>query len=198
MISFMVIAAPRSGTAWAANWLTNGLNHCIHDPLWDYHYAELDKIEMPGKMIGVACTGMALWPDWINRHPAPKVILHRPQNQVNESARRLGFPPCPSGIFKGLDLIRGFHVEWESLFHRDHARDIYEHLLLPEPFDEQRHEMLCTLNVTSNIEARRQNPRVFDKLRAEGIPAIDDATPDQRPLQPAAGPADAAGHKDPD
>lgn len=178
MIHFMVLAAPRSGTAWAANWLTNGTNHCIHDPLYDHHYGDLDRLQMGGKSIGIACTGLALWPDWINQHPAPKVILHRDPKEVNESCRALGFPPCPTGIFKGLQKVRGLHVDWSQLFVPEHARNIHEFLLI-EPFDGIRHEMLRTLNVSSNLEVRKQNPKVIDRIRAEGMPAIDDATPPQ-------------------
>lgn len=194
----MIIAAPRSGTAWAANWLTCGKTLCIHDPLWDHHYGDLDSLEFPGKeIVGVACTGLALWPDWINAHPAHKVILHRDPKEVNESCRRLGFGTVPVGLFKCLDKLRGFHVDWSSLFNSAHARDIHEHLLV-EPFDEVRHHMLCTLNVTSNYEARKQNPTVIDKIRAEGIPASLHGTSDQRPGEPATYPPNAPSHKDTD
>lgn len=194
----MVIAAPRSGTAWAANWLTNGTNHCIHDPLFDHHYGDLDAIELPGRDIGIACTGLALWPEWINNHPAPKVVLHRDHTEVNEACRRLGFPPCPPALFRGLMRIApAFHVDWRSLFIPEHAREIHEHLLI-EPFDSVRHQMLCRLNVTRDLKQLRQNPDVLAKLRAEGIPAIDYGTPDSRSEEPATDPADAAGDKKPD
>lgn len=171
MIEFMVIGAPRSGTAWAANWLTNEWNHCIHDPLWDHHYADLDKLHplYPGKTLGISCTGIALWPAWLNEHPATKVILHRPPAEVNESCRKLGYPPCPTQLFRGLLQIRGFHVEWRSLFDSDHARDIHNHLVV-EPFDGVRHDMLRALTVTANVKLRKQNPEVLERLRAEGIP----------------------------
>lgn len=197
MIKFMVIAAPRSGTAWAANWLTNGSNHCIHDPLFDHHYGDLDRLEYPGKTLGIACTGLALFAEWVNQHPAPKVILHRDRTEVNAACRALGFPPCPKEIFRGLARIRGFHVEWQSLFNPAHARDIQEHLLI-DPFDGVRHEMLCRLNVTRDLKQLRQNPEVLTKLRAEGMPAIDNGTPDSRPSEPAGDSADAPGHKNPD
>lgn len=193
----MVIAAPRSGTAWAANWLTNGSNYCIHDPLFDHHYGDLDRLEYPGKTLGIACTGMGLFADWVNQHPAPKVILHRDRAEVNEACRKLGFPPCPGEIFRGLAKIRGFHVEWQSLFDSARARDIHEHLLV-DPFDGVRHEMLCRLNVTRDLKQLRQNPDVITKLRAEGIPVIDNAAPHTRPLESASHLADARGDKKPD
>lgn len=197
MIKFMVIAAPRSGTAWAANWLTNGSNHCIHDPLFDHHYGDLDSLELPGKDIGIACTGLALWPDWVNEHPATKVIVHRPSDEVNEACRKLGFPVVPPALFRGLKKLRGFHVNWTSLFIESHARDIQEHLVI-DPFDAVRHQFLCGLNVTRDLKQLHQNPEVLAKLRAEGMPAIYNGTPDSRPSEPAPDSADAPGHQNPD
>jgi hypothetical protein len=164
MIKFMVIGAPRSGTAWAANWMTCGDMHCIHDPLWDHHYADLDKLEMGEKGIGVACTGLALFPDWVNSHPCRKVILHREPKEIQTSLRAAGYPPCPRAIFKGLEEIQGMHLDWTALLREPNI--IWRHLFQCEA-DLERHRFLCTLNVTANTNARTQDPEVLKRLQAE-------------------------------
>lgn len=167
MIRFMVLAAPRSGTAWAANWLNDGQVRCLHDPMWDDHYADLDQ-KYPG--FGIACTGIALFHEWVNAHPAPKVILHRPRDEVNASLAGEGLPRCPPLLFKALEQIKGLHVPWTDLFRN--ARPIWDHLLPPLSMNGRRHAFLCTMRVTAHWRARVQNPNVINRLRAEGMPAI--------------------------
>lgn len=89
MIDFMVIGLPRSGTAWAANWLTTDTTFCLHDPLAKYHHTELDGL-VSDKRLGVACTGLWTQPEWLNAHPAKKVILHRPLEEINRSLKAIG------------------------------------------------------------------------------------------------------------
>lgn len=165
MIKFMVIGAPRSGTAWSSIWLTHGNTLCIHDPLWDYHYRALDGLNFGEREIGFACTGMALFHEWVNEHPCPKVVLRRDPKEVNESLRQAGFPPCPSAIFKGLDKIKGaLQVQWTDIFRS--PREIWEHLMI-EPFDGTRHLHLARMNVTANVHTRSQNREVADLLLQE-------------------------------
>lgn len=165
-IKFMIIAAPRSGTSWAANWLNTPDRFCFHEPLWDFHYQDADQLEFPGKEYGIACTGMAFWWEWLNDHPAPKVILHRPPNEVNASLRKLNLPPAPSALFKSLDKVNGLHRPWTDLY-RD-PRALHEHLLFTEPFDELRHRFLASMIVNTNYVARVQNMDVWKRLKAEG------------------------------
>lgn len=144
----MVIAAPRSGTTWSANWLTTDSTVCLHDPLWTRHYSELDAIESK-KTLGIACTGSALFPDWLNSHPARKVILHRPLAEVDASLEAIGLPACSRGWHGVLDRINGMHVTWRALW--ESPRLIYEHLL-QRPFDAERHELLRQMRVQPDFE----------------------------------------------
>jgi hypothetical protein len=161
----MVIGAPRSGTAWAANWLSTGEQLCLHDPLWDRHYTEFDAIEHP--RLGIACTAMARFHPWVNKHPAPKVILHRTPDLVNDSLVRLGLPPCPQQLFLDLWKIRGLHVEWTDLFN-ENAANLHAHLKLG-PFDAARHGLLRDMRITANWQERqrRQNPEVVARIVKE-------------------------------
>lgn len=162
----MIIGPPRSGTAWSANWLTCDDRLCLHDPLYDHHYRDLDAIDIPSKQMGVACTGLALFHEWVNDHPAPKVILHRDRAEVNRSVAAIGFPPVPHALFEGLDMLHGLHVPWTDLWRS--PQHIWNHLCI-DPFDRHRHGLLATMNVTANVHTRVQNMDVLRRMREEGF-----------------------------
>lgn len=145
MIDFMVIGLPRSGTAWAANWLTTDTTLCLHDPLAKYHHTELDGL-VSDKRLGVACTGLWMHPEWLNAHLARKVILHRDRAEVIQSLDNLGFGELP---FPSLDHIVGLHVAWTDLWERPES--IWAHLV-GTPFDAERHALLRELNVQVDFD----------------------------------------------
>jgi hypothetical protein len=141
----MIIGHPRCGTAWAANWLTTDTTHCIHDPMAKFHHSDLDGLES-SKRLGVACTGLGMFPDWLNAHPAKKVILHRDAQEVAQSLDRIGFSMLP---FPDLSRIEGMHVAWTDLWNKPWG--IWHHLI-GTPFDSGRHEMLKELNVQIDVD----------------------------------------------
>jgi hypothetical protein len=163
MISFMVVAAPRSATAWVSNWLTTDKSLCYHDPLFDCRYEELDAL-VNDRIIGMACTGAALFPEFINAHPARKVILHRDKKEIDASLKALNLP---TDYHADLHRIRGEHCQWRDVF--DRPKIIYE-FLLNQKFDAERHRLLCKLNVQRDLRFihddshwRLENaPHVFD------------------------------------
>lgn len=163
----MVLAAPRSGTAWAANWLNTDNTRCLHDPLWRHHYDDLDKIESD-KDLGISCTGLALHPTFLRHHLARKVVLHRPFKEINDSLARLGQNPLGKVWETALDQIPGMHAYWDDLFHPIKARPIYEYLL-DRRFDPERHHELVDLNVQMNFGSvtinKAANARMFEDLR---------------------------------
>ena len=159
MIEFMIIAAPRCGTTWAANWLSTDSTLCIHDPLYTKHYSELDSI-YSNKMLGVSCTGLYHFPDFINSHPARKVILHRPIGEINKSLELLGLPGVRDEDINRLNTIKGKHFAWTELF--NNPSEIYEYLLLKR-FDSERFNQIkhiemqprfCSLPVSKEVTAR--------------------------------------------
>lgn len=154
MLRFMVLAAPRSGTAWAANWLTCGTTLCLHDPLWDIDYRQLDQLAATHGDLGVACTGLGLMPEWVNAHPAPKVILHRSAHEVAASLRAIGLPPPAPALYAKLWDIEGLHVEWTDLFIDPATIHGY---LRRGRLDEARHKMLRSMRVTSKWTERAAN-----------------------------------------
>ena len=155
MVEFMVLAAPRSGTTWASNWLTTDKTLCLHDPLWTHHYSDLDKITSR-KMVGVACTGLYMFPDFVNSHPARKVILHRDEKEINVSLEAIGLPTL-SNTEKDLCKIAGWHMDWKQIFTKPKA--IYEFLTDLE-FDEERHSLLKEIEMQPNFEGLTINRKV--------------------------------------
>lgn len=165
MIEFMLIAAPRSATTWASNWLTTDATLCLHDPLVKWTLDELDTIESP-KRLGIACTALALFPEWVNAHPARKIILHRELAEVDESLERIGMTACSRQWEGVLDRIDGIHLDWQILFDPLRARYVYEHLL-NLPFDAERWAVLREVNAQPNFRTVSVNKAATARLMSE-------------------------------
>lgn len=165
-VEFMVLAMPRSGTAWCANWLTTDRTLCLHDPLWSHHYSELDGLRYAGRRLGVSCTGLPLFPEFLARHKARKVILHRPIAEIEASLEQLGQPALGAAWEGALDRITGLHVDWADVYKPEKAAGIYE-FLLQKPMDFERHELLARLNIQMAFEQIKVNTEAAEKLFAE-------------------------------
>lgn len=164
MISFMVISGERSGSTWAANWLTTDTTLCIHDPLLRWRAGELDGIyPLMTKRKGVACTALQLMPEWVNAHPAKKIILHRPTEQIAKSLDAIGvdsvFTP---GTEDRLNQIKGCHSHYEDLFDPYCARVMAEYLGVP--FDAHRHAELVQMNIQPQWAAVKVTKRGIEPL----------------------------------
>lgn len=160
MIKFMVIGLPRSGTTWAANWLTTEKTLCLHDPLNEYHYKELDSLDAGTRELGVSCTGLYLFPEFLNRHPARKVILHRPVGEIKASFKR---NDMTVRLFKpeNLNKIEGMHVQWTDMFIR--PEKIYS-FLMRRNLDVLRHDQLKTFNIQADLNKTRRNGILLKEL----------------------------------
>jgi hypothetical protein len=163
MVEFMLIAAPRSGTTWAANWLTTDTTLCLHDPLFTHHYRDLDSLTSK-KRLGVSCTGLYNFPEWVNAHPAKKVILHRSPIEVNSSLERLGLPALPLSSFNALAKLNGFHCDWLELF--ESPDRICNALGLGE-VDFERHAQLRQMLIQPQFGVLSVNPAVVQQLITE-------------------------------
>lgn len=159
----MVIGPPRSGTTWASVWLSTHATHCLHDPLFEYRHTELDRIRS-GKALGISCTGVAMFPDWLANHPARKVILHRDIVEVNVSLGRIGLPLMPLHWDDRLWDIPGHHYPWTALF--DDPRGIYEHLTGLE-FDAERHSVLRMARIEPDLSRIRINAAHIQQVMAD-------------------------------
>lgn len=158
-LSFMVISGERSGSTWAANWLTTDTTHCIHDPLLRYTLDELDTI--PGDHVGISCTALQMTPDWVNAHPAVKVIIHRPDIEIAASLQRLGGNEI-EGTSGRLNQIAGHHVKFQDLFDTASACDIAA--ILGVPFNPRRHAELVQMNVQPQFSAVSGTERGVNQL----------------------------------
>lgn len=147
----MVLSAPRSASTWTANWLTTDKTLCLHDPVLQHRVEALDALPCD-RMLGVSCTGMALLTQFVNAHPAPKVVLHRDLDQVNQSLCRIGLSRVGPIWDKALDKIEALHVPYRDVFDPDCARIIWEHLLPNLPFDVARHANLRAMHVEPNFD----------------------------------------------
>ncbi len=132
---------PRSGTTWAANWLTADGTLCLHGLSGTKHRTEWDSVRCGNRRIGVSDTVIGAFPEWLNDHPARKVILHRPVAEIHESfGGEIEVPTVD------LSKINGFHVHWTDLFER--PMPIWNHLM-NATFDPVRHEMLVGFQINT-------------------------------------------------
>lgn len=171
MIDFMIIGLPRSGTTWASNLFTTDLTLCHHDPLYSLHYTEWDTC-LPvadGGRTGISCTGVWRWDDWINAHPAKKVILHRDVAEIQKSMREIGLPDMDLAYGdQQLHKLSGFHVEHHDLFDPVKCQTLHEYLL-PSciPFNRKRHQLLVDIEMQPKFTGLTINTDITRRLIIE-------------------------------
>ena len=160
-IAFMIIGAPRSGTAWAANWLTTDRTLCLHEVLFNRKPEEVDQIPC-SRVLGLADTGLWHFPEWVAAHPAKKVILHRRDSEIQDSLKRAGFPYLDGRYWHALHDMQGLHIDWRVLF--DGPEMVHHYLFGDTPFDPERHALLTKLNVQADFEKIDPDPVVTRAL----------------------------------
>lgn len=172
MIDFMIIGLPRSGTTWASNWLTTDAIHCVHDPLYTEHYSDWDErlpaLAPAGASVGVSCTGIWRWADWVNKHPARKVILHRDLGEIQQSMAEIHMPGHVGlAEEEALNSVIGFHVPHSDLFNTEHAEEIWNYLVPGQPFNAHRHRALVQVEMQPQFSGLSVGPEVMRKLMSE-------------------------------
>lgn len=150
MVRFMVLSAPRSASTWVANWLTTERTLCLHDPVLEHDPDHLDSIPT-ARRLGVACTGLALLPDFVNAHPARKVVVHRDRAEVDRSLIAIGLSALGPRWTHALEDIQGMHVHYGDLFDPKRAKQIYEYLT-EAPFDLERHTQLRQMHIEPHFK----------------------------------------------
>ena len=159
----MVIAAPRSGTGWAANWLTTDMSLCYHGlsaraPMERWQTLESDR------MLGTAETALWWAAEMLNLYPARKVILHRDPAEICASLQMPELLERIEHMQTSLCDIDGMHVRWDQMF--DDPAPIYEHLL-QRPFDGERHAELVRLQVTCMPKRVTFDPDAVRQMQLE-------------------------------
>ena len=153
MIDFMVLALPRSGTAWVSNLLTTDTSLCIHEAFMDHSINDLDARSYDG-MLGIAETSAFTKVDEINQHSAKKLVIERPLNEVNESIAKLGFKAMPSYSADLMIQLKGYRIAYKDLFNYEIMAEAYYYLLRKE-LNQERHKMLCQMNIQNTAAIER-------------------------------------------
>lgn len=149
MLKFAIIALPRSGTTWAANWLSTRTFHVKHDPLYSAHYMDWGRL-----YDAVSCTGIWRWPRWVYGYPCKKLILHRPLAEVNASLASIGFPEISEEKAATLKELKGddiMHLDHKALFDPEAAKAIWRWLDHPGTFDAAWHAELVRMRITPDM-----------------------------------------------
>ena len=164
MIAFRVYGLPRSGTTWAANWLTTGQTLCWHDPIEWALPADIEEwAERQPAKAGISCTGTWLrdWPS-----DAPTILLDRPTDEVQESLVRNGLPPLPDWAIMRFRSLPFRRVELRELLQPGMAQEVWEYLLPGVPFDAARHEQLRKMQIQpSAAEMQRIRNAITERTR---------------------------------
>jgi hypothetical protein len=141
-VNFVITGLPRSATAWLANWFTTDHSVCWHEALMDHSMEELLGFESD-ELFGISETSLCTMdPLAVNALPVPKLVIHRPLDEVNRSLVDLGFPPGMTEEHeKNLWDIGGFHLKFEDIFDEDKFRVAHE-WLIPIEFNPDRYALL--------------------------------------------------------
>jgi hypothetical protein len=177
-LDFIILALPRSGSTWAATWLTGDATFCWHDPIWTTHYEDVPEAaarRAGGRLAGISDTGLWRWPEWIARQPARKLILQREPREVAASLARQGLPPLPRDAFTALDGIEGRRASWTDLFDSKRAAELWAWLTDGLPFDRERHEELVQCDVQPRLSMVKRDWRLNQRLGAEILARKDTA-----------------------
>lgn len=149
MMRFAVVGLPRSGTTWAANWLTSDGVLCLHDPIATHAPATLPGLDL-GRPFGVSCSGLWAWPDVLRDLEAagvPVLRLVRDPVESNAELCALGLPALPDWLQSRFDRGPGLSVPFADLWNEAGARRIWSYLRPGVRFDVERWAMLRDIQV---------------------------------------------------
>lgn len=154
-MNFLITGLPRSGTAWLANWFTTDYSTCWHEALTEYSLEELARVRTDG-LFGVSETSVCcLDPAEVNALPIPKLIVHRPLEEVNRSLVTLGLPGAMTNQHvSNLKEISGTHIDFRDLFDLVRFRAAHERLV-PLRFNAERFRTLSTFVVENHTAVMR-------------------------------------------
>jgi hypothetical protein len=183
---FLILALPRSRTAWLANFLTHGRVRCAHDlshlaptPAEVPQFLRALAAAAPGEIrfSGNADTSQALiLPQLRLAMPeAPLVVIRRRPAEVVDSFARLGHRWGGRIVRHLLPYVEAaartpgaLVLDYEDLHEESAVRAVQAHVAPGEPFDAGRWVMLRDLNV--QITAAR-----MDEMMTEAGEAGHDA-----------------------
>ena len=165
---FALLGLPRSGTTWAANWLTAGAAICLHDPVADTPPGDIPALDL-GRPWGLSCSSLWLWEDVVRDLAArcPVVIVERDPAESNAELQAMGLPALPGWMHEVFARVPGLRVPFSDLWSEEGAARIWQHLRPAEEFDAARWRMLRDMRVTPILERVTICGGTLEALRAE-------------------------------
>lgn len=189
---FIILALPRSRTAWLAHYLTLGSEFLIgHDTLVECASIEDFLGQFASGMAGTVETGAMLgWRLLRARMPSAHLVtVHRPVSEVEASLRKFGLAPdlaeleARNGLLEACAMSPGTQsFAWEDLSLPLVGQWLFEHLL-ERPFDEAWHQRMCEVNIQVDMIAR--SSRLWEnRQRLAGLKAqVAKATAELKEVQ---------------
>ena len=157
-INFFITGLPRSGTAWASNFLTWKDSTCYHELLYQIEdisiYNEiLDSSS--GRFTGDSDTMLVYLLPWIKKeYPDSKFIfIKRDVEEVRKSLKNNGFSTLNLDELNrqlewNIEHIDGMVIDFKDLF-EDFER-VWNYIGIPS-FPHERHDMLKTTRIDNAI-----------------------------------------------
>lgn len=170
MLDFAILGLPRSGTTWAANWLTAEKSHCIHDPLNNLFVKDLESLSLDGKMVGVSCTGLWRLRDWCLHNIKRIIVIDRNIADINKSLSEIGLPIIDYQDFIEFSELPFKRINFSDLFNEEKAKEIWR-FLIGDGFDSDRHKLLCEMNIQPAFNRINPNPEIVGDYvkRLQGV-----------------------------
>lgn len=145
-LDFLILAMPRSGSAWLANFLTYGDCFCYHDPMAEGSL----ELPRPTPIVGAVDTGLWNLPKQV---PAvPRLFgLRREPRRVSRSLRQLDLPAdVDFQLFREMtrDLVT---FEYERLFEVEYLAGVWRTIVGSAPFPVERARRLISMNVQRDL-----------------------------------------------
>lgn len=149
---FVILAMPRSRTAWLAAFLTHGNIRCTHELLSQCDTTD-EFWQRLGPHDGASETlGCAAWRKLIDR-PCKTVIIRRSPAAVRVSLARVGYRPDVDAMARTLDEacseLDALVVDFNDI--DDRLREIWAHCR-PDPMPKSR-ESMASQNIQCDLKS---------------------------------------------
>lgn len=114
--------------------------------------------------------------DWLNAHPARKVLLHRDGAAIADSMRQIGLPELDLlDAQNKLESVMGLHVPHTDLFDPRKCCDLWDYLLDGRvPFNWARHKLLVDIEMQPKFSGLTVGKHVTRRLMIELASAGDE------------------------
>ncbi len=146
-LDFIVLGLPRSATTWLANWLTTERSLCLHEP---FSYGMPAAWPIDERLRGISCTAAYLMRGWLENYDCPTALIERDPVACDASLRAIGLPGT-APITRLFNQADGRRFAYESLWHEEGARELWNFLLPHVPFDRLRYRLLQDMQIQPHM-----------------------------------------------